>query len=305
MCNDVRRSMLQAVLAGVLVCAATASMAAEKVFDRSFSVKPDGQLTVTADGAGISVVGGDANQVVVHIVAKASQKELDEMTFAASQTDGGVTVELRRPERRNWLGWGSSDMDARIEVKVPRTYRVEAKTSGGDMRLEQVAGPSRLRTSGGGIVIKNLKGDIEGNTSGGDVHLESIDGLVRVHTSGGGIHAESVRGDIDANTSGGDVRLVRIDGKIRASTSGGNVQCELVGANRGISATTSGGDVRLTMPKNTSGTLDAQSSGGEVVTDFPVATTRTGEHRLSGPINGGGEAIYARTSGGNIKLTAQ
>jgi lia operon protein LiaG len=82
------------------------------------------------------------------------------------------------------------------------------------------------------------------------------------------------------------------------------VQCELVGPNRGITATTSGGDVRVTIPKDARGTLDAQSSGGDITTDFPVGTTRTAEHRLSGPINGGGEAIVARTSGGNIKLTA-
>jgi hypothetical protein len=297
--------MVQALLAGVLGFTAADSMAAEKVFDRSFSVRPDGQLTVNADGAAISVVGSDANQVVIHVVANASQKNLDQLQFSASQTDSGVTVELLRPKSRlSWLDWGSWDMDAHIEVKVPRTYRIDAKTSGGDVRLDAVSGPSRLRTSGGGVDLRNVKGDIEGYTSGGDIHADSIEGPIRVHTSGGSIHAANVRGDIDADTSGGDVRLLHIDGKIRANTSGGNVQCELVGANRGISATTSGGDVRLTLPKDIRGTLDAQSSGGDIVTDFPIATTRVVEHRLNGPINGGGETIHARTSGGDIKLSA-
>jgi hypothetical protein len=296
--------MAQILLAGVLVSGTTVGMAAEKVFDRSFTVKPDGQLTVQADGARVDVVGGDANQVVVHVVVNAGQKELDEMQFSASQSEGGVNVGLLRPSRRSWFDWGSWHMDARIEVRVPRTYRVDAKTSGGDVQLESVAGPSRLRTSGGNLGVKNVKGGIDGSTSGGDVRLESIEGSIRVHTSGGNIHAANVRGDVDADTSGGDVRVLRIDGKIHANTSGGSVQCELVGPNRGITATTSGGDVRVTMPKDARGTLDAQSSGGDITTDFPVGTTRTAEHRLSGPINGGGEAIVARTSGGNIKLTA-
>ena len=303
MCNQIRRSMVQALLTGVLVCATTCAMAAERVFDRTFKSMPDGQLTVNADGARISVLGGDGDQVVVHIVANGSQKQLDGMKFSASQSASGVAVELLRSQR-SWFDWGSWNMNTRIEVRVPRTYRVEAKTSGGDVRLEDVAGPSRVRTSGGSIVVKNVKGGVEGYTSGGAIHLESVEGVVRARTSGGGVHAASVRGDVDAGTSGGDVSLLRIDGKIHANTSGGSIQCELVGANRGFSATTSGGSIRLTMSKHIRGTLDAQSSGGEITTDFPVATLRMTDHSLNGLINGGGEAIYARTSGGGIRVSA-
>jgi DUF4097 and DUF4098 domain-containing protein YvlB len=97
--------------------------------------------------------------------------------------------------------------------------------------------------------------------------------------------------------------LLRIDGKIRANTSGGGVQCELVGANRGIWASTSGGDIRLIVPKDITGTIDAESSGGSIHTDLPITTTVIEEHRMSGAINGGGEKIYARTSGGSITLS--
>ena len=302
--NVARTSAARALLGTLLVLAATASMAEEKVLDRSFTVSPGGLLTVNADGASISVSGGDSDQVVVHMVAKASQKELDELKLSASQSEGGVTVEMLRSERRGWFNWGSWNMEADIQVTVPRSFRVEAKTSGGDVRLESVAGPSRIRTSGGNLVAKQVKGDLDGATSGGEVRLESVEGLIRVHTSGGNIHAATVRGDINASTSGGDVRLLRIDGKIRASTSGGSVRCELVGANRGISAITSGGSIRLTMPRDITGTLDAESSGGQITSDFPVATTRWAEHRLNGTINGGGEKIYVHTSGGGITLSA-
>lgn len=294
----------RALFGTVLLFAATATLAEEKVFDRSFTVPPGGLLTVNADGARISVSGRDSSRVVVHMVAKASQKELDELKLSASQVEGGVTVEMLRPERRGWFNWGSWNMDASIEVTLPRSYRVEAKTSGGDVLLEGVAGPSRVRTSGGGIVARNMKGDLDGQTSGGGLRLESIDGSIQARTSGGSIHGATIRGDINAHTSGGDVRLLAIDGKIQASTSGGGVQCELVGANRGISASTSGGDIRLTMPKGITGTLNAESSGGTIRTDFPVTAMHWAEHHLNGSINGGGEAIYLHTSGGGITLSA-
>jgi DUF4097 and DUF4098 domain-containing protein YvlB len=286
----------------IALCAANAALAADKTFDRTFTVKPDGVLTVVADGADITVTGGSGNQVVVHMVAEASQKDLDELKLSAEASDSGVLVQMLRPERNKWFHW--SNFEGRIEVTVPQSYRVDGKTSGGDVRLASVSGPSRIRTSGGDIGVKDVKGGLDGDTSGGDVRLESIEGEVRAHTSGGDFYASGVRGDIDASTSGGDVRLLRIDGKIRANTSGGGVQCELVGANRGIWASTSGGDVRLTVPKNITGTLDAQSSGGSIRSDLPVTTHTADEHRLSGAINGGGERIYAHTSGGNITLIA-
>ena len=295
-----RASTAPALLGSVLAFGATAAMAAEKVFDRAFTVTPGGVLSVNADGAHISVSGSDANQVVVHMVGRGSQDEIDDMRLSAEQSGSGVSVELRS-ERRNWSSHGQ---ESSIDVRVPRGYRVEAKTSGGDVRLESIAGPSRIRTSGGNIMAKGVKGDVDLETSGGDVRLESMEGSIEAHTSGGNIHSASIRGDINANTSGGDLRLLGVDGKIRASTSGGDVECELVGANRGITASTSGGSIRLRLPKDVAGKLEAESSGGSIDSDFSVATTHWEQNRLNGLINGGGPSIRVHTTGGEITLTA-
>ena len=58
------------------------------------------------------------------------------------------------------------------------------------------------------------------------------------------------------------------------------------------------------MPKSTTGELDASTSGGSVRTELPVTTTEMSEHKLTGTFNGGGNPIYARTSGGSIKVVA-
>ena len=326
------------LLASLLVFTTPAVMAAQKVFDRTFTATAGGLLTVDADGADVTVAGGDSDKVVVHITVEAAQKELDALKLSAEQNAGGVTVELKRPESR-WFNFGSWSMDARIQVTVPKRYRVEMKTSGGDLSVSHlegdatgktsggdvamtdVTGQVRMRTSGGDMKIDHIKGDVlmvtsggdivaktiigglDVETSGGSVQFDSIDGPAKARSSSGDIVANSVHGNIDADTSGGDVRLLRIDGKIRAETSGGNVHCELVGANRGISASTSGGNISLQVPKDITATLDASSSGGKVTSELPVTTTSANGKRLSGPINGGGEAIYARTSGGNIALS--
>ena len=49
--------------------------------------------------------------------------------------------------------------------------------------------------------------------------------------------------------------------------------------------------------------LDAQTSSGQVKTDFSVTTTgNISKRHLRGTINGGGPEMYLRTSGGNIKV---
>ncbi|MEP7314432.1 MAG: DUF4097 family beta strand repeat-containing protein [Pseudomonadota bacterium] len=276
------------LLVCALVLTSTAAMAGQEVFNRSFTVAPGGLLVLNASSADIVVAGADTNVVLVRMTVRDSQSMPDSMKLSAVQTDSGVTVGMLRSQR-DWFTqlfswWGAWDQDARVEVTVPRRYRVD------------------LRSSGGDILVSHLEGDATGKTSGGDVTLDDMTGQVAFRTSGGDIVANTVRGDIDASTSGGDIRLLHIDGKISARTSGGDVQCEITGANRGISATTSGGDILLTMARGNTATLDAATSGGDIATDFPVATQHSNDRRLSGPVNGGGAPIFARTSGGDITL---
>src|SRR6185295_1143649 len=138
-----------------------------------------------ADGANITVTGADSDKVIVHMVAKGSQGELDDMKLAAAQGDGSIDIEMRRKSGGGWFNfnWGSWNDESRIEVTAPRSFRVQAKTSGGGVRLENLSGPSHLRTSGGGITVRNVKGDIEGHTSGGGIRLDSVEGAVEMHTS--------------------------------------------------------------------------------------------------------------------------
>lgn len=270
-------------IALVLLAAGTAH-AADKTFDRTFTVSPGGSLVVDADGASIKVSGADTNQVTVHMKVRGPEKELAAMTLDATQKGNEVTATMRRSKSGNWFSWGSSSYESSIEVTVPRRYEVSARTGGGNIDLKDTVGSVKL------------------NTSGGDISARNLNGTVSLRTSGGQITADIVRGDVDASTSGGDVRLLNVDGRIEGRTSGGNVRVSLVGANRGIHATTSGGDVELILPQGTTGNVSASTSGGDITMDIPVTTTVLKETRLEGTLNGGGQPIEARTSGGSIRL---
>jgi DUF4097 and DUF4098 domain-containing protein YvlB len=267
----------------LILLAASSANGAEKTVERAFTVSPGGSLIVDADSASVHVSGSDTNQVTVRMSARGSQEDLASTELDAFQKGQEVTVVMRRG-KRGWFNWGSWNGGGHIEVTVPPRLGINVRTAGGSVELTDTIGSAILRTSGGEIVAKNVNGNVE------------------ARTSGGGILADNIRGDIDAGTSGGDLRLLNVDGKIRGETSGGSVQCSLVGNNRGISATTSGGSIQLTVPRTTTGNIEATTSGGGITSELPVATTKFEEDHVKGSINGGGQPIDVRTSGGSISL---
>jgi DUF4097 and DUF4098 domain-containing protein YvlB len=270
-------------IALILIAAGTAQ-AAEKRLDKTFTVSPGGTLTVDADGSSVHVSGTDANQVVVHMFTRGSDKSLEDTLLDAVQKGSDVSVTMRK-SKTGWFSFGNWNTEQDIQVTVPKNYSVNVRTSGGSVDLQNTVGVASLKSSGG------------------DLSAKIVSGTVELRTSGGSIHGDSIRGDVDANTSGGDVRLQDIDGKIRGRSSGGSLRFALTGANRGISAITSGGDIELKLPPGTKGTLDASTSGGNVESDIPVTTSgRVEDSHLEGTLKGGGEPIYARTSGGSVSL---
>lgn len=270
----------------LVLLAASPVGAAEKTVQRTFTVSPGGTLIVDSDSATVRVSGGDTNQVTVRMSARGSDEDLATAKLDAFQKDDGVTVMMRRQKKAGWFSWSSWNGEGHIEVTVPRRYAISVHTAGGSVELTDTIGPATLRTCGGDIVAKNVNGNVE------------------AQTSGGGILADTIQGDVDADTSGGDIRLLHVDGKISGQTSGGSVQCSLVGLNRGISVSTSGGSIQLTLPKTTTANIEATTSGGEITSELPVASTKWQDGHVKGSINGGGQPIDVRTSGGGISLRA-
>jgi DUF4097 and DUF4098 domain-containing protein YvlB len=233
------------------------------------------------------VSAADTDKVSVRLTAYGSESELATAKLEAVQKGDEVSVVMRLREKRSWFGRIFGNSDGQIQVTVPRRYGIDVDTSGGSVELSGTVGGARLHTSGGSITVKNVQGTVE------------------ARTSGGGILADNIRGDVDAETSGGTVRLLRIDGKISAQTSGGSVQCSLVGLNRGILATTSGGSIELTLPQSTTAHIEATTSGGGISSTLPLEKSRQDDGHLEGSLNGGGQRIVVRTSGGGISLTAR
>ena len=91
---------------------------------------------------------------------------------------------------------------------------------------------------------------------------------------------------------------------MQAVTSGGSIDAE-VRQNRGIILKTSGGTITLLLPENVRASIDAETSGGRAQSELALSSTELAERsHLRGAINGGGEQVVLRSSGGSIHVAA-
>lgn len=256
---------LVCILVGILVV--TPALAADRTVDRHFNVSPGGELKLDTDFGSVVVVGQDGQELHLHATVSGSPDFLSHFSITAAQGPQGVHV-TGRMQSLGWLAkWFEFDRrTVSYTIELPRDYATDIRTSGGSIVVRQLTAPTRDRTSGGSVSV------------------------------------DDVRGPIDVRTSGGSIRLERIDGSIRAVTSGGSVKAE-VRTNRGVSLATSGGSIALLLPADAKGSLNAHTSGGHVESTVPLSSVEiASRNELRGAINGGGERILLRTSGGSIRI---
>lgn len=275
----------------------------------------------------IEVRTSGGSQIVVDVFRKVERADdaraeeiLSQHEVNFEQQGNDLIVRAKFPN--GFIRWRRSGLQVRYVVSIPTEFNVDLKTSGGGIRVDDLKGEVRVKTSGGGLRFGKIEGPIFGTTSGGGVSLAGCNGKVEVRTSGGGIsigtgsgdllaetsgggiEIEDFTGDAFVRTSGGGIKINRIEGSIDASTSGGPIVAAL-GAQpkKDCRLRTSGGGITVELDETLSLNINAEASGGDVSSDLPV--TVQGELRkglLRGTLNGGGQALILQTSGGSVRL---
>jgi hypothetical protein len=295
-------------------------------FEKTLPLAAGGELLVETAGGSVTVTGGAAEGAHIVVTAERDREEVEERyTFDFSSQDGQARVINRRRGSGfgHWFDWGRG-MGLHFEIQVPRSTRVDLQSSGGGIRVSDLQGAARLRSSGGavgafdlvgavdasssggGVEVRRVQGDLRLGSSGGRVTAEQITGDVSAESSGGGVEVSAVTGDVDASSSGGGVHLDGIGGRVTAESSGGPVTAVLAPDNTaGGSLSSSGGGVRVDVDPAARLTIDASSSGGSVVCDLPVTVQgKVSRGSLHGKLNGGGAPLHVRSSGGGIRIRA-
>ncbi len=296
-----------------LLTAVVASAAIEETINKTYTVRPGGQLTVDTNRGSIQVEGRRGDQVDIEVlqnVRTSNQRRARDILgdfqvrFNQEGNDVSIYAEYRRGGIRNFFNRLSNRLQVKFIITVPFEYDVDLHTSGGSISVFDLEGEILSKTSGGSLTFENITGDVSGKTSGGSIKIGEIWGDVNARTSGGSIRVERVEGYLDVHTSGGSITIEEAMGAVKASTSGGSVKAYLSRQpEEDCQLKTSGGSITVYLNENIGLDVDARTSGGRIYTDFPVKVYGTVSPRsLDAEVNGGGPQLYIRSSGGGIYL---
>lgn len=234
---------------------------------KTYPSKEVKNLEVNTSGGGILVEGGsDVNtKVEVYITGNngknsLSKAEIEERldNYILSYTHIGNTLKITAKTKNNNMNWRNS-LSISYKIYTSKNIDTELRTSGGGINLKNLKGNLNFQTSGGGLNLANLSGMVNGKTSGGGINLVDCNENVSLSTSGGGISAKNSAGNIKLRTSGGGLRLENMKGKIDASTSGGGIDIAHVSGE--LITSTSGGSIKL---DDVAGNISASTSGGSI-----------------------------------------
>jgi hypothetical protein len=305
-----------ALVLAALAALPAAALAADSRMEKVLKLEPGGSFRLETDLGSVTVSGKASSDVRLVVTSRKPLEDLLDFRFA--EGSGSVHVVARRKHRfSDWLG---DTGRVQYEIEVPRQTALDIDTSGGKIAIENIGARAKLNTSGGGIQVRSLAGDLDADTSGGSIALSDIQGRMRVQTSGGGIEGSNLDGALSAETSGGSIELQRVSGDITATSSGGGihiteaggrVQAETSGGGietsfakgnaRGGSLETSGGGIEVSIDPEVGFEIDAE--GNYVKTDVPVRVVgEVSRHSLKGSLGKGGEILKLRTSGGGVRI---
>jgi hypothetical protein len=115
------------------------------------------------------------------------------------------------------------------------------------------------------------------------IHVPASTSVV-VDTSGSGVHVHDLTGDLDIGSSGGGVEVARVSGTLKLDSSGGGVRATAV-SSKVVSADSSGGGVFVSFVSPPDDVKVSSSGGGAVVevphdeTSYQAKVTSSGGSR--------------------------
>lgn len=268
----------------ILLLAGSASAFAEDMRDvtKSFKVSKGGNVDVSLNLGDVQIITWDKDEVLVQARGLYSDNEDDNLRI----TQNGNSIKVSYDE-----GWGDAD-ELKFIISVPGSFNVEVRTMSGDISVNgSLKGELNATTSGGDIKLQDVNGRVMVNTSGGDISSGNINGNASFTTSGGDITTGNINGEAEIKTMGGDLRISNVTKKLNAKTYGGDIIIGNIGGNADVA--TYGGDINV---KNVSGDAKLSTSGGDVKLEGATGTVNAK--------SAGGSLLLKKVSGTIIASTA-
>jgi len=233
-----------------------ASGRASDEWKKTYTVTPGGRFDVKNGNGRVTIEqGADDSTIDVRAerVVKASSDEaardiLKQVEIREDVKPDSVRLETKGPQNR-----GRTNIEVRYFIKVPKSIKVEARTTNGGVQLNGIGNEVTASSMNGGIKGEGLSGHIDANTTngGGEIELASVsDAGVKLETVNGGVQLQlpkTAKADISARVVNGGVH---IDDTLSLESTGEksrrNVEGRLNGGGSRIDLSTTNGGIHVT-----------------------------------------------------------
>jgi DUF4097 and DUF4098 domain-containing protein YvlB len=232
-----------------------ASGRATDEWKKSYTISAAGRFEVRNTNGTVTVeqsTGQDTIEVRAERIAKASSDEAAQSLLKQIEITEDVRPDVVRLETKAPQSWRQNH-EVRYFIKVPKSIKVEARTTNGGVRLNGIANEVIASSQNGGIKGEGLSGHVDANTTNGGVEI-GLDALandgVRLETVNGGVQLQlpkTAKADISARCVNGGVHVdeqltVESTGeknrrRLEGRLNGGGSRIELATTNGGIHIT--------------------------------------------------------------------
>lgn len=208
-----------------------------------------------------------------------------------------------------------------LTLTIPSTVnRIELNSSNGKIQAEGLQGKIELNSGNGAIILHSSQGHAEIETGNGAVSIIEFDGRLEATSGNGKIHLKRVAGKAELETGNGAIEIIEPrslgveaetghgeilinDGSISSSeltANMGAIRCSTLFEPGTYEMQNEMGNITVYLPASVRARIDAQTSFGQIRSDFPLV--RVGR---SGPMSFGGARMVGSTGEGeaNVELT--
>jgi hypothetical protein len=195
---------------------------------------------------------------------------------------------------------GSARGDILVQAKVSAQAETQARAQQIASSVQVTAAPDKVFADG-----PSGLGRREGWSVSYRLSVPTVCSLA-LKTTNGGISIRDVDGQIEFKTVNGGVKLSNLAGDVKGRTSNGGVDVDLDGPGwrgEGLDVETSNGGVHLRIPEHYSAHLDTGTVNGGLNIDFPVTVQGRLDRQLSANLGSGGAPIRVRTHNGGVRVT--
>jgi hypothetical protein len=264
-------------------------------FERSYSLKPGGTLTVKNVDGYVNVVPWDKNEVaakgVLRIRAKddsEAKKLAKDISVVVSHDENSVYIEIKKKSKTKWQwSFGCYSWTLDLDLNVPRECNLDLSTVDGSVAVTGVKGTVDASTVDGSIEVTGVRGDVTCSTVDGSCHVREVEGRV---------HVDSTDGSVDVQGKLLGLKARAIDGGIRVTAEEGSVNTD------GWTLSTVDGSIVVKIPDSVAGELTASSVDGSVSlygqADYVVKSSR----KVIAKLGKGGAPVKISTTEGSVTV---